>query len=77
MGDEDGIFAATFSKLTCNLACRTAQVCTKSQSKSFGKIVNKIKLKQKTIIERDFGMNIEDVGVHSWRSTMVRVQLLR
>ena len=31
-GNEDGIFAAAFSKLTCNLACRgnsTSQVCTK------------------------------------------------
>jgi hypothetical protein len=31
-GTEDGIFAAAFSKLTCNLACRgnsTSQVCTK------------------------------------------------
>jgi hypothetical protein len=32
MGNEDGIFAAAFAKMTCNLACRgnsTAQVCTK------------------------------------------------
>jgi hypothetical protein len=31
-GEEDGIFAACFSKLTCNLACQgssTSQICTK------------------------------------------------
>ncbi|KAL7509504.1 hypothetical protein ACHAXN_010960 [Cyclotella atomus] len=141
-GNEDGIFAAAFSKLTCNLACRgnsTSQVCTKhmkwvddcleirfahakdqqrgdnsikklprhcyanplnaasdlpstllhyfamnptviarpeealfpgaikAQSQRFFEIVNKIKKKHKTIIERDFGFDIQDIGVHSWR----------
>jgi hypothetical protein len=165
-GTDDGIFAATFSKLTCNLACRgnsTAQVCTKhmkwvddciqipfahgkdqqrgmyscicvllfyfyakltsnaffagdnqlkklprhcyanplnfasdlpstlfhyfvtnptiiaepeealfpgvlkSQAQKFGNILSYIKKKYKTIIERDYGISIDDIGVHSLR----------
>ena len=38
-----------------------------SQSARFSKIVNKIKLKYKRIIEEDFQFDVDDIGVHSWR----------
>lgn len=141
-GDADGIFAACFSKLTCNLACRgnsTAQICTKhikwvddcieipfahgkdqqtgdnqlkklprhcyanplnlasdlpssifhyfvmnpdvitnceellfrgvvkSQAERFGKIVKRVGKKYADIILQDFMIDIDEIGVHSWR----------
>ena len=39
----------------------------KAQSQRLFEIVNKIKKKHKTIIERDLGFDIQDIGVHSWR----------
>jgi hypothetical protein len=39
----------------------------KSQAQRFGNIVSFIKKKYKTIIERDYAVSIDDIGVHSWR----------
>ena len=39
----------------------------KSLAQRFGNIITFIKKKYKTIIERDYGVNIKDIGVHSWR----------
>ena len=40
---------------------------SKSVAENFGRIVNKICVKYKSIIEEDFGFDISDIGVHSWR----------
>jgi hypothetical protein len=39
----------------------------KSQAQRFGNMVSFIKKKYKTIIERDYAVSIDDIGVHSWR----------
>ena len=39
----------------------------KSQAQKFGIILSYIKKKYKTIIERDYGISIDDIGVHSLR----------
>ena len=39
----------------------------KAQSQRFSDMVDKIKNKYKTIIERDFRYELRDIGVHSWR----------
>lgn len=38
-----------------------------AQSQRFGRLVAKVSAKHKDYIESEFGVNIQDIGVHSWR----------
>ena len=76
-GLAEGAFAAMFAELTCATGYRadrigqmTAQLFNGKpsyQSKRFGNVVKRICLRHRDVIEQEFGFDIADIGVHSWR----------